>query len=148
MTQAIIAHMTLIERSQTGETASFADIPEAKGIGVPAVTQEYNDVTHNRSPDGFREWIKGLKDGGELAIKANYTSAAYQQQLQDRDFNGPIYYRTTFPLATGQTSGDVFTFQGFPNPTIDDSDDPAETVMMTITIRTTGTIGFEPGATS
>lgn len=145
MSHAIIAHMTLIERSQTGETDSFEPIPEAKGVGVPAVSQDYNEVTHNRSPDAFREWIKSLRDGGELAIKANYTSAGYRQQLQDRDHNGPIFYRTTFPRAQGQSSGDVFTFAGFPNPTIDASDEPGETVMMTITIRTTGSIGFEAG---
>lgn len=144
MTQAIIAHMTLIERSQDGTL--FAAIPEAKGVGVPSVAPEYVDVTHNTSPDGYREFIKGLKDAGELALSANYTAAGYEQQLEDQDFNGPITYRTTFPLAPGQTSGDVFTFQGYPTPTIDESDDPAAAIMMTITIRTTGGVSFAKGA--
>jgi len=144
MSDAIIAHGTLIERSRTGQE-DFTPVAEAKGIAVPAITQDYVEATHNQSEGGFREWIKGLKDGGELAIPANYTSAAYAQALADRDQPGPIFYRVTFPLAPGQTRPDVFTFKAFPNPQIGDSDDPGAIVGLTISLRTTGEITFEQG---
>lgn len=144
MTQAIIAYGALVERSQDG--SAFTQMLEAKGVALPQVEQDYQEVTHLQSPNGYREYIKGMKDAGELSIPANYTTAAYRQQLEDRDFNGAIFYRVTLPLAPGQSTGDIFEFQGYPNPGIDPSDDPGAPLTMTITIRTTGDVSFTPGA--
>lgn len=144
MTQAIIAYGSLVERSQDGTT--FEPIPEARGVAIPQVEQEYVDATHLQSPGGFREYIKGLKDAGELSIPANYTTEGYQQQLDDQDFNGAIHYRVTLPLAPGQTTtGDRFEFQGYPNPSIE-TGDAGEIISMNITIRTTGAFTFTAGA--
>lgn len=143
MTQAIIAYGSLVERSQDGST--FTPIIEAKGVAVPQVEQEYVEVTHLQSPGGFREYIKGLKDAGELTVPANYTSAGFQQQLSDQNFNGAISYRVTLPAAQGQTTGDMFEFQGYPSPALE-TGDTGEVIGMTITIRTTGDFTFTAGS--
>ena len=114
MTQAIIAYGATVERSQDGTT--YTEIPEVKGVAVPQVQQEYVEATHLQSPNGFREYVKGLKDAGELSVPANYTTAGYQQQLDDQDFNGTIKYRVTLPLAPGQTSGESVTVPGASAP--------------------------------
>ena len=144
MTQAIIAYGSLVERSQDGTT--FEPIPEVKGVAVPQVEQEYVEATHLQSPNGYREYIKGLKDAGELTVPANYTAEGFQQQLDDQNFNGAIYYRVTLPPAPGKTTGDVFEFQGYPTPSLDGGDDAGAIVGMTITIRTTGDFTFTAGA--
>ena len=144
MTQAIIAYGATVERSQDG--TNWEDIPEVKGVSVPQVEQDYVEATHLKSPNGFREYIKGLKDAGELSVPANYTTAGYQQQLSDQNFNGTISYRVTLPLAPGQaTTGDVFEFSGYPNPSLE-SGDAGEIIGMIITIRTTGDFTFTAGA--
>lgn len=142
MTNAIIALGALIERSQDGTT--FTAIPEAKGVAIPSITQEYVDVTHLQSPDGFREYIKGLKDAGELSIPANYTTAGYTQQVADQGYNGAIYYRATLPPSPLQSAGDIFEFQGYPSPTIE-TGEAGDAISMTIGIRTTGAVTFTPG---
>lgn len=143
MTQAIIAYGSLVERSQDGTT--FEPIPEAKGVAIPQVEQEYVEATHLQSPNGFREYIKGLKDAGELSVPANYTTEGFQQQLDDQNFNGAIFYRVTLPPAPGQTTGDVFAFKGYPNPSIE-TGDVGEIIGMNITIRTTGDFTFTAGS--
>ena len=145
MTQAIIAHGALVERSQNGTT--FTEIPEAKGVAIPSITQEYLDASHIQSPDAFREYVKGMKDLGELSIPANYTTAGFTQQLADQNFNGPITYRVTLKTAPAQTSGDRFEFQGYPTPQVEPPTDPNEIIMMNVLIRTTGSFTFTPGTT-
>ncbi len=142
MTNAIIALGSLVERSQDGTT--YTAIPEARGVAIPSITQEYVDATHLQSPGGFREYIKGLKDAGELSVPANYTTAGYTQQVADQNFNGTIKYRVTLPASPLQSTGDVFEFEGYPTPTIE-TGEAGEIVGMTITIRTTGDVDFTAG---
>lgn len=145
MTQAIIAHGALVERSQNG--TAFTAIPETKGVAIPSIAPEYLDASHTQSPDAFREYVKGMKDLGELSIPANYTTAGFTQQLADQDFNGPISYRVTLRAAPGQTSGDRFEFQGYPTPQVEQPTDPNEIIMMNVMIRTTGNFTFTAGTT-
>lgn len=144
MTLAITAYGALIERSQNGTT--FTPIPEAKGIALPSTSREYIDATHLQSPGGFREYVRGLKDLGEISFPANFTAAGFAQQLADQDFTGgPITYRVTLPMAPGQTAASRFTFQGYPVVSMDDVTDPDDILTMTITVRTTGDFTFTAG---
>lgn len=142
MTNQIIAYGATVERSQNGTT--WAEIAECKGVAIPVVTTEYIEATSLDSPNGFREYIKGLKDSGEVTVPAGYTAAAYEQQLSDQAFNGAIYYRTTMPAAPNQSTGDVFEFRGFPTPEIEVGDVGA-IVGMNIRIRTTGDVEWTRG---
>jgi hypothetical protein len=135
MTDQIIAYGAIVERSQNGVT--WARIPECKGVAIPAVTTEYQDATSLDSPNGFREFVKGMKDAGEITVPAGYTTAGYQQQLSDQNFNGLIYYRTTLRPSPTQSTGDVFEFRGFPTPEIE-TGDLAAPINMNIRIKVSG----------
>lgn len=135
MSEQIIAYGATVERSLDGVT--YTSIPEAKGIGVPAVTTEYQDVTNLDSVDGFREYIKALKDAGEVTIPLGYTAAGYELMLSDQAATGAIYYRTTMAPQPLQTTGDVFEFRAFPTPEIQ-SDDLGTPVNINVSLRTTG----------
>jgi hypothetical protein len=134
-----------IERSITGAANSFTRIPEAKGLGVPQVQTEYQEVTSLDSVGGFREYIKGLKDAGEITVNAGYTPLGYEQQLADQAAVNPVYYRVTMPLTPGQTTGDLFEFQGYPTPSVQ-ADDIGAPVAMSVVIRTTGPVTWTKGA--
>jgi hypothetical protein len=134
-----------VERSITGAANSFTRIPECKGLAVPQVQTDYQEATSLDSAGGFREWVKGLKDAGELTVNAGYTPLGYEQQLEDQAAPNPIYYRVTMPLTPGQTTGDLFEFQGYPTPSIS-ADDVGGLVAMSVVIRTTGPVTWTKGA--
>lgn len=142
MSEQIIPFGGTVEVSSDGST--YQEVPEAKSIPVPQTSQEYPEVTSLDSPGGFREYLAGLKDAGELSFQAGYTSAGYT--LIDGLEGVNAYWRVTFPLAAGQsTTGDVFTFRGFPTPAVDAGDVGAP-VNMDVTVRVTGQPTFAAGA--
>jgi hypothetical protein len=134
-----------VERSITGAANSYTSIPEAKGLVVPQITVEYQDATSLDSEGGFREYVKGLKDAGEITMEAGYTPLGYEQQVADQAAADAIYYKVTMPRAPGQTAGDVFTFRGFPSPSVT-ADDVGALVSMSINIRITGGVAWVKGA--
>jgi hypothetical protein len=132
----IISYGATVERSTDGVT--YTSIPECKGVAVPVVEQEYPEVTSMDSVGGYREYIKGLKDAGEIEVPCGYTAAGYEQQVADNIADDAIYYRITLKRAPDQASqGDVFIYRGFPTPRLEAGDigDPIE---MIVAIRTTG----------
>jgi hypothetical protein len=134
-----------VERSLTGAANSYTSIPEAKGLVVPQITVEYQDATSLDSEGGFREYVKGLKDAGEITMEAGYTPLGYEQQVADQAAADAIYYKVTMPRAPGQTAGDVFTFRGFPSPSVT-ADDVGALASMSINIRITGGVVWVKGA--
>lgn len=139
----IISYGATVERSTDGIT--YTSIPECKGVAVPEVEQDYVDVTNLDSPNGYREYIKGLKDAGEIEVPCGYTSAGFEQQLADEAASDAIYYRITFKAAPNQTVGDQFLYRGFPTPKLAPGD-IGEQIDMNITIRVTGDYTWIRGA--
>ena len=142
MSNQIIAYGALVERSLDGTT--YTTIPECMGIAVPIVETDFIEATSLDSAGGFKEYVKGLQDAGTLSVPAGYTAAGYEQQLADQLVSGAIFYRTTLKLQTGQATGDVFTFKGFPTPSVEGNDVGA-LIGMSIDIRTTGPVTWVRG---
>jgi hypothetical protein len=141
-----ILHGASIERSLDG--VDWERIPEARGIAVPATATDYQEVTSLDSEGGYREYIPGLRDTGEVSIPCGYTSEGYRQQYDDmniaRATGTPIHYRATMPVQRGQVTGDVHTFRGYPTVAVEGTD-VAGPPTMTVTIRTTGEPEFVEG---
>lgn len=143
MSKQIIAYGATVERSIDG--TDFTKIPECRGVAVPVVTTEYQDVTNLDSPNGFREYIKGMKDAGEISVPCGYTADGYEQQVGDQLADDAIYYRVTLRAAPGQAAGDVFEYRGFPTPELEVGD-LGQPIAMSIKIRTTGDVEWTKGA--
>lgn len=139
----IIAYGATVERSTDG--VSFTPIPECKGVAVPEVEQEYPEVTNLDSPNGFREYIKGLKDAGEIEVPCGYTAEGFEQQLADQAEPDAIYYKVTLKPQPDQTVGDEFQYRGFPTPRLAPGD-IGEPIDMTIVIRVTGEFTWNRGS--
>ncbi|WP_353474785.1 phage tail tube protein [Salipiger sp. H15] len=142
MNDQFIVYGATVERSLDGTT--WESIPACKGIAVPTVETDYQEATSLDSADGFKEYVKGLKDAGVISVSCGYTPDGYEQQLSDQAEVGPIYYRTTLPPAPSQSTGDIFEFRGFPTPQVEGNDVGA-IVGMTISIRTTGGLDWTRG---
>lgn len=125
---------------------TYADIPEAEALAVPEVSIEYIDVTNFDSTGGFREYVAGLKDAGEITIPCGYTSALYNTAVGYQNNGTLIYFRTTLPLETGQsTTGDVFVFTGYVAPRLQ-TNAVGEVIKMDLVIRTSGGVTYTQGS--
>ncbi|MFH9728305.1 phage tail tube protein [Streptomyces sp. NPDC017254] len=76
---------TQFKRDSTG-SGSFGVIANVSDISGPSRSREAIEVTAHDSPDQYREFIKGLKDGGEVEITVNYDPTATSHTALDADF--------------------------------------------------------------
>ena len=76
----IIAYGATVERSTDG--VAWAAIPECKGIAIPAPSTDYIDATSLDSPNGFKEYIRGMRDAGEISLPCGYTAAGLPVGVQ------------------------------------------------------------------
>ncbi|MEU9777144.1 phage tail tube protein [Streptomyces sp. NPDC047968] len=79
------AHGTQFLRDTTGSGA-YAVIASVTDISGPSRSRESIEVTAHDSPNKYREFIKGLKDGGEVEITLNYDPASATHAALDADF--------------------------------------------------------------
>lgn len=86
-------------------TETFTAIANVTDITPPGLERETLDVTSHGSPDGWREFIGGLKDGGEVEIELNYDprehDADFKADLEDSE---PRNYKVVWPGTLGEWS--------------------------------------------
>lgn len=142
MSEQIIPFGGSVEVSS--DDVTYTSVPEAKAFPVPSTTTEYPEVTSLDSPNGFREFISGLKDAGEVSFQCGYTTAGY---TLINGLDGVLaYVRVTFPLAPGQsTDGDVFEFRAFLTPAVEAGDVGAP-INMNVNCRISGDLTFTAGS--
>ena len=71
-TQALIGFGVTLARGNGASPEVFTDIAELMDLSPPSMTKDQVEATHTKSPDGFREYIPGLKDGGEFSATMNF----------------------------------------------------------------------------
>lgn len=86
----------------------FTTIAEIKQIQGPKQKADAYDATNMGSPttgtSGFREFVPGLVDAGEITISGNYTSVASQDSLRTTFWNGTLRnFQMVVPLAVPET---------------------------------------------
>ncbi len=83
------------------ETTPIAELTKISG---PSMVADTIDITSHSSPEGYREFLQGLKDGGEVILEGHFNNEIGQQTLYT-DFNA------------GTTNTYVITFPGTPSVT-------------------------------
>lgn len=71
-TSAAIGHGTLFKVGDGGSPEEFTAILEQVEIPGFEITMDSVDGTHMGSTDGFREFVAGLGDAGEVAVIGNF----------------------------------------------------------------------------
>ncbi|MGC5034105.1 phage tail tube protein [Streptomyces sp. DT190] len=82
-----------------GET--FTAIANVTDITPPGLERETLDVTSHGSPDAWREFIGGLKDGGEVEIEINYDPREHDALVADFEDDEPRSYKVVWPKNLG-----------------------------------------------
>jgi predicted secreted protein len=76
----------------------YQNIGEINDLQPPSPTKETVDTTHMGSTGGYREFISGLKDGGEVTFNMNFSYADYLVFKNNfEDDLQPRKYRVQFP---------------------------------------------------
>lgn len=81
--------------------SGMVPIPGVMSITGPGKTRDTVDVTSHSSSGGYREYISGLRDGGELSFDMNWLFGdSAQDALEDSyDSNDVIAVEVAFPMA-------------------------------------------------
>jgi predicted secreted protein len=82
-------------------TEGFVAIANVTSVKGPEIERETYDVTAHDSPNGWREFIGGLKDGGEVSVEVNYDPRSHDPLVSDFDDPTPRNYKMLFPGTLG-----------------------------------------------
>lgn len=95
------AYGTILERGDGEETETFTAIAHITNISAPSIEREALETTAHRAPGspgaGWREFIGGLKDGGEVSADINFNPADHAKLLEDFEDSAPRNYRIVLP---------------------------------------------------
>lgn len=92
---------TRFMRGDGAEDEVFTLIGEATDISGPEMERETIDVTSHDSPNGYREHVGGLKDGGEVSFTVNYDPELHNILEGDFQDPQPRNYRIVLPNPPG-----------------------------------------------
>ena len=104
-TDAISGVGTVLYRSTTMQ-GTYAAVAEVPNIAGPNKSRETIDVTDLDSTGGYREFITGFRDGGEMTFDMHFTQAGYQLMNDDFEQESLRYFKIVLPN-TDQT---IFSF--------------------------------------
>ena len=76
MSNGIAAFGTLLKIGDGATPEDFTPIEEVVNITGPGLSTDPIDMTHQGSPGKCKEFIAGLKDGGEVTFDLNYIPTA------------------------------------------------------------------------
>lgn len=99
---------TQFQRGDGATPEVFTSVADPTNISGPGLSRETLDVTSHGSPDGWMQFLGGLKDGGEVSVDVNYQPEYHDVLVADFEDDEPRNYRIVFP-DPGQTA---WTFPG------------------------------------
>ncbi len=123
--------------------SDYGELAEVVTIGGPNRTSEEIDVTHLRSVGGYREFIRGFKDGGELPMELNYVPGSISQAAILAEFESGVVRSRRLFYPDGATS----TFNAFVKGSAQSANTGAK-LPLNVTFRVVGPIDFVPGGGS
>lgn len=94
---------TQFKRSNMASSPSYTAIAEVNNIDGPNMSRDTIDVTNLDSTGGYREFIGGFRDGGEVNLEMNFTLAGYDQMKDDFESDALVDYQIVLP-DTGATT--------------------------------------------
>lgn len=71
-TQARIGYGTLFKTGNGASPEVFTTLAEVTAITPPSMSRDTVDASHEESPGAWREFIGGMKDGGEVSVELNF----------------------------------------------------------------------------
>lgn len=103
MTQGVIGY-DAVELHRETSPGVYAKIGDTRDINGPGLTRDTHETTTRDSPNGYKEFIGGLRDGGEVTVDITYskTGSAYTDLLADFHENTAHNYKLKFVDGTSR----------------------------------------------
>lgn len=86
-----------LNRGDGADPEVFTTIADVTSLTPPGLSRETLDVTSHDSPDGWMEFLGGLKDPGEVSADVNYQPGAHDDLVADFEDTAPRNYQIVFP---------------------------------------------------
>ena len=109
MSEALAGVGTSFKRGDGTSSEGFTAIAEIINITGPGLTRDFIDVTNLDSTDGYREFITGFRDSGEVTITANWTRDGFIDMKADYDSDDSVNYQ----IVIGDTGETTLEFAAF-----------------------------------
>jgi hypothetical protein len=71
-TQAKIGYGSQLLIASPDAPTTYVALAEITNITPPPMTRDLPEATHMESPGGWKEYVPGLKDGGEISVDMNF----------------------------------------------------------------------------
>jgi hypothetical protein len=83
-------------------TEAFTTVAGVKDISGPQMTRDNVEVTAHDSPDGYKERVPTLKDGGQVTFELNWDPSDATHDLATGlgsliDVDDPTHFRLVYP---------------------------------------------------
>lgn len=91
-----------LQRSNMLSSPTFTAIGEINDISGPNMSRNTIDTTALDTEGGYRTFIGGFRDGGELQLEMNFTIDGYDDLKVDFESSDPRDYKIVLP-DTGST---------------------------------------------
>ena len=117
------------------DSSGYATISEINSISWGGMSRNTIDTTSLDTTGGYRTFITGFRDAGEITLEMNFTEDGYGTMLADFELSAERDYRITFPspLGTQFDMAGLVTRMPLSIPTDDK-------ITCTVTIKITGQI--------
>lgn len=102
-TNAIAGVGTQFKRGDGESNESFTAVAEVNSIAGPTMTKNFIDVTSLDSTGGYREFIGGFRDAGEITLNMNFSRDGYDDMKDDFESDSSRNYQIVMP-DTGATT--------------------------------------------
>ena len=100
---------TTLKRDSDG-AGTYVAIANVSDLGGPTRQRDAIEVTAHDSPDQYREFVKGLKDGGEVTATVNYDPSNATHSALDADFEEKDLRSYQIVILPGDADEHTWTF--------------------------------------
>jgi predicted secreted protein len=129
----------VFNRSDLATAPVFTALAEVNSITGPSMSRETIDVTSLDSTGGYREFIPGFRDAGDVQLNMNYSKAGYD--LMKADFESNVLGQYQIVLPDADTTTLAFSALVTELPLEIPTDDK---VTMNVTLKITGQVTVTP----
>ncbi|CAM3775709.1 phage tail tube protein [Alkalicoccus chagannorensis] len=143
--QAKKAFGTQIKRKT--ETDTWEGVAELTDITGPSMEADEIDVTSHDSEGGYREYVQGLKDAGEIEAELFFLKdePSHMKALDDFNAGDNEMYRMIFPDADEEEDRSYFEFEAFVNG-FEIEAEMEEAIKASVSWKVSGKPTFEAGS--
>lgn len=87
----------------------FTAVAKVRNISGPSIAADAVDITNMDSPSGFKEFLKGMKDPGEITFELIATATGLDALEAEMAKTTPTNYQVVYPSPISKT----YAFKAF-----------------------------------